>query len=233
MCGAGLAVAKHGNRGVSSKSGSADTLEALHVNITLPPKEAAYLLEKVGITFLFAHVGPIRRQLGLKTMFNILGPLTNPAHPDTYVIGAYNEEMADVMIHVYQEMGVKQAVVVHGDCGMDEVSMTGDTLVHELKDNQIRTYTISPEQFGRKRCQLQELVGGDSVENAKILMDILQGEHSAKRDAVLLNSGLALYISGRADTMEDGIRLAEQSIDSGQALAKFRMFQQLSQEVGA
>ena len=241
LCGAGLAVAKHGNRGVSSKSGSADTLEALHVNITLPPKEAAYLLEKVGITFLFAqtyhesmrHVGPIRRQLGLKTMFNILGPLTNPAHPDTYVIGAYNEEMADVMIHVYQEMGVKQAVVVHGDCGMDEVSMTGDTLVHELKDNQIRTYTISPEQFGRKRCQLQELVGGDSVENAKILMDILQGEHSAKRDAVLLNSGLALYISGRADTLEDGIRLAEQSIDSGQALAKFRMFQQLSQEVGA
>lgn len=166
-------------------------------------------------------------------MFNILGPLTNPAHPDTYIIGAYNEEMADVMIHVYQEMGVKQAVVVHGDCGMDEVSMTGDTLVHELKDNQICTYTISPEQFGRKRCQLQELVGGDSVENAKILMDILQGEHSAKRDAVLLNSGLALYISGRADTMEDGIRLAEQSIDSGQALAKFRMFQQLSQEVGA
>ncbi len=132
LCGAGLAVAKHGNRGVSSKSGSADTLEALHVNITLPPKEAAYLLEKVGITFLFAqtyhesmrHVGPIRRQLGLKTMFNILGPLTNPARPDTYVIGAYNEEMADVMIHVYQEMGVKQAVVVHGDCGMDEVSMT-------------------------------------------------------------------------------------------------------------
>ena len=135
LCGAGLAVAKHGNRGVSSKSGSADTLEALHVNIALPPKKAAYLLEKVGITFLFAqtyhesmrHVGPIRQQLGLKTMFNILGPLTNPAHPDTYVIGAYNAEMADVMIHVYKEMGVKQAVVVHGDCGMDEVSMTGDT----------------------------------------------------------------------------------------------------------
>ena len=237
----GVPVAKHGNRAASSKSGAADVLEALGVNISLPPEKCRALLEQVGICFLFAqtyhesmrHVGPIRRQLGLKTMFNILGPLTNPAHPDTYVIGAYNEEMADVMIHVYQEMGVKQAVVVHGNCGMDEVSMTGDTLVHELKDNQIRTYTISPEQFGRKRCQLQELVGGDSVENAKILMDILQGEHSAKRDAVLLNSGLALYISGRADTMEDGIRLAEQSIDSGQALAKFRMFQQLSQEVGA
>ncbi len=241
LCGAGLPIAKHGNRGVSSKSGSADTLEALHVNITLPPKEAAYLLENVGITFLFAqtyhesmrHVGPIRKQLGLKTMFNILGPLTNPAHPDTYVIGAYSEEMADVMIHVYQEMGVKQAVVVHGDCGMDEVSMTGDTLVHELKNNRICTYRICPEQFGMKRCKLQELVGGDSVENAKILMDILQGEHSARRDAVLMNSGLALYISGSCDSIAEGIKLAEQSIDSGCALAKLQQFQRLSQEVCA
>lgn len=238
LCGAGLSVAKHGNRGVSSKSGSADTLEALNINIDLPPAQASYLLETIGITFLFAqtyhqsmrHVGPVRKELGIKTMFNILGPLTNPARPDTYVIGAYNEEMADVMVHVYQELGVSNAVVVHGHSGMDEVSMTGPTIIHELRDGSITTYTIRPEDYGMSCCQLNELVGGDSKENAQILMDILQGERGAKRDAVLLNSALALYASKKAATIQEGLTLAKESIDSKAALHKLLQFKELSHQ---
>lgn len=236
LCGAGVAVAKHGNRGVSSKSGSADTLEALDVNIELPPKKASYLLETVGITFLFAqvyhqsmrHVGPVRKELGVKTMFNILGPLSNPAKPETYVIGAYNKEMAELMIHVYQELGVKNAVVVHGDSGMDEVSMTGPTLVHELRDGVLRSYSIQPEDFGMKRCALEALIGGDSKENAHILLSILQGEVGARRDAVLINCGLALYASRKASSIAQGIHMATSSLDSKAALHKFQQFKQLS-----
>lgn len=238
LCGAGVPVAKHGNRGVSSKAGSADTLEALDVNIAIPPEKARYLLEHVGITFLFAqtyhesmrHVGPVRKELGIKTMFNILGPLTNPARPDTYVIGAYNKEMADIMIRVYQELGVKNAVVVHGDSGMDEVSMTGPTYVTEIKDNDIIAYTISPEDFGMKCCTIEELVGGDCVENGQIMMDILQGKKSAKRDAVLLNSGLALYAHKKVLTIQEGIYMAKESIDSSAALQKFIQFKALSNQ---
>lgn len=236
LCGAGIPIAKHGNRGVSSKSGSADTLEALDVNISIPPEKASYLLDKVGITFLFAqtyhqsmrHVGPIRKELGIKTMFNILGPLTNPAHPDTYVIGAYNKEMADMMIRVYKELQVPRAVVVHGDSGMDEVSMTGPTYITEIKGNDIISYTIKPEDFGMKSCELKDLVGGDSKENAKILMNILTGEQGPKRDAVLLNSALALYAHRRVDTIKDGIALAKESIDSNAAFTKFEQFKKLS-----
>lgn len=238
LCGAGIPVAKHGNRGVSSKAGSADTLEALHVNIDIPPKKAKYLLEQVGITFLFAqtyhesmrHVGPIRKELGIKTMFNILGPLTNPARPETYVIGAYNKEMADIMIRVYQELGVKNAVVVHGHSGMDEVSMTGPTYVTEIKGNEIISYTITPEDFGMKCCMIEELVGGDCIENGHIMMNILQGEHSAKRDAVLINSGLALYTHKKVNTIQEGIDLAKKSIDSSAALQKFMQFRELSNQ---
>lgn len=236
LCGAGVPIAKHGNRGVSSKSGSADTLEALDVNISIPPEKASYLLDKVGITFLFAqtyhqsmrHVGPVRKELGIKTMFNILGPLTNPAHPDTYVIGAYNKEMADMMIRVYKELDVPHAVVVHGDSGMDEVSMTGPTYITEIKDDDIISYTIKPEDFGLKSCALADLVGGDSKENAKILMNILEGEQGPKRDAVLLNSALALYAHRKVNTIQDGITLAKQSIDSKAALHKFEQFKTLS-----
>ncbi|WP_416324443.1 anthranilate phosphoribosyltransferase [[Eubacterium] hominis] len=238
LCGAGIPIAKHGNRGVSSKSGSADTLEALDVNISIPPEKASYLLDKVGITFLFAqvyhqsmrHVGPIRKELGIKTMFNILGPLTNPAHPDTYVIGAYNKEMADIMIRVYQELCVPHAMVVHGDSGMDEVSMTGPTYITEIKQDQIISYTIRPEDFGMKSCQLEELVGGDSHENARIFLNILQGETGPKRDAVLLNSALALYAHRRVDTIQDGLTLAKESLDSKAALHKFELFKHLSNE---
>lgn len=236
LCGAGVNVAKHGNRGVSSKAGSADTLEALDINISIPPKKAEYLLENVGITFLFAqvyhesmrHVGPVRKELGIKTMFNILGPLSNPAKPDTYVIGAYNKEMADTMIRVYQTLGVKNAVVVHGDSGMDEVSMTGPTYVTELKDEQIISYTICPEDYGMECCSLQELVGGNREENAKILLDILQGQPGAKRDAVILNSALALYAHKKADTIGKGVSLAKKSIDSSAAYQKFLKFKELS-----
>ena len=238
LCGAGVPVAKHGNRGVSSKAGSADTLEALHVNIAIPPEKAKYLLEHVGITFLFAqtyhesmrHVGPVRKELGIKTMFNILGPLTNPARPDTYVIGAYNKEMADIMIRVYQELGVKNAVVVHGDSGMDEVSMTGPTYVTEIQDDEIISYMIAPEDFGMKRCTIEELVGGDCIENGEIMMSILQGEQGAKRDAVLINSGLALYAHKKVNTIQEGIDMAKESIDSSAAYQKFMLFKELSNQ---
>ncbi|RGB67678.1 MULTISPECIES: anthranilate phosphoribosyltransferase [Erysipelotrichaceae] len=238
LCGAGVHVAKHGNRGVSSKSGSADTLEALHVNISLTPQKAAYLLKTVGITFLFAqvyhqsmkYVGPIRKELGIKTMFNILGPLSNPACPDTYVIGAYNKEMADMMIRVYQELQVKRAIVVHGENGMDEVSLNGPTYITELKDDKIISYTIQPEDFGMRSCELSDLIGGDSEENASIFMDILQGRKGPKRDAVILNSALALYAHHKADTIADGITLAKQSIDTKAALHKFEQFRELSNQ---
>lgn len=238
LCGAGIPIAKHGNRGVSSRSGSADTLEALNVNINIPPAKAMYLLEHVGITFLFAqtyhqsmrHVGPVRKELGIKTMFNILGPLTNPAHPDTYVIGAYNKEMADMMIRVYKELNVPNAVVVHGDSGMDEVSMTGPTYITEIKDEKIVSYYIKPEDFGMNCCDLQDLVGGDSTENAEILMNILQGQKGPKRDAVLLNCGLALYAHKRANSIQEGIAMAEESIDHKDALHKFLAFRDLSNQ---
>lgn len=236
LCGAGIPIAKHGNRGVSSRSGSADTLEALNVNINIPPSKARYLLEHVGITFLFAqtyhqsmrHVGPVRKELGIKTMFNILGPLTNPAKPDTYVIGAYSKEMADIMIRVYQELHVKQAIVVHGDNGMDEVSMSGSTYVTEIKDDNIISYTIKPEDFGMKSCALEDLVGGDSCENAEIFMNILQGQRGPKRDAVVLNSALALYAHKAVATIAEGIEMAQKSIDSSAALQKFLSFRDVS-----
>lgn len=238
LCGAGVSIAKHGNRGVSSKAGSADTLEALDVNISIPPEKASRLLEEVGITFLFAqvyhrsmrHVGPIRKELGIKTMFNILGPLSNPARPDTYVIGAYNKEMADIMIRVYKELGVQNAVVVHGDSGMDEVSMTGETYVTEIVNNDIVSYTIAPEDFGMKRCELKELVGGDPKENAAILLDILQGKKGARRDAVVLNSALALYAHKKADSILEGVHMAEESIDSSAAYHKFLAFREMSNQ---
>lgn len=238
LCGAGIPIAKHGNRGVSSRSGSADTLEALHVNINIPPEKAVYLLENVGITFLFAqvyhqsmrYVGPVRKELGIKTMFNILGPLTNPAHPETYVIGAYNKDMADMMIRVYQQLQVKNAVVVHGDSGMDEVSMTGPTYITELKDGNIISYHIQPEDFGMHSCNIQELVGGDSCENAEIFMNILQGQSGPKRDAVLLNCGLALYANKSTKSIQEGITMARKSIDSKAALNKFLQFRDLSNQ---
>lgn len=238
LCGAGVNVAKHGNRGVSSKSGSADTLEALDVNINIPPEKARFLLENVGITFLFAqvyhqsmrHVGPVRKELGIKTMFNILGPLSNPAHPDTYVIGAYNKEMADIMIRVYQELGVKNAVVVHGHSGMDEVSMTGPTYVSELQQDSIISYTIQPEDFNMTCCDIKELVGGDSKENAQIFLDILQGKKGAKRDAVVLNSALALYAHKAVTSIQEGVALAQHSIDSHAAYQKFIDFKTLSNQ---
>ena len=236
LCGAGVNVAKHGNRGVSSKSGSADTLEALDVNISIPPEKARYLLEHVGITFLFAqvyhesmrHVGPVRKELGIKTMFNILGPLSNPAQPDTYVIGAYNKEMADIMIRVYKELGTKNAVVVHGDSGMDEVSLTGPTYITELKDDDIISYTITPEEFGLKRCRIEDLIGGEKEENAQIFLDILQGKQGAKRDIVVLNSALALYAHKHVNSIQEGVTLAQQSIDTKAAYHKFISFKQIS-----
>lgn len=236
LCGAGVYIAKHGNRGVSSKSGSADTLEAMRVNIDLPPDIASALLQEVGITFLFAQtyhesmrfVGPVRKELGMKTMFNILGPLTNPARPSTYVIGAYNKEMADIMIRVYKELHVENAIVVYGDSGMDEVSMTGPTYVTQLRNENITSFTITPEEYGFRRCSLTDLVGGDCLENGNIMMDILNGAPGPKRDAVLFNSALALYAHECVDSIAQGIQKAKESIDSGLAMQKFHQFRTLS-----
>ncbi len=184
IAGAGVAVAKHGNRGVSSKSGAADVLEALGVNIQVTPEQNQKILEEIGIAFFFSqtyhqsmkNVGPIRAAMKEKTMFNILGPLTNPIHPNTYVIGAYDEKTADLMIHVYQELEVEHAVVFLGNDHMDEVSLTGPTTCLFLDNGEIHKEVITPEQFGLTRCELSDLVGGAKEDNAKILLDILNGK---------------------------------------------------------
>lgn len=238
LAGAGMNVAKHGNRGVSSKSGAADVLEALGANIHTTPNKVNALLKKNGIAFLFAqnyhlsmkNVALIRKELSVKTLFNILGPLTNPIRPQTYVIGAYDQKTADLMIEVYKELDVKNAVVFHGDSHMDEVSLTGPTTLQFLKNGHIEKIVITPEQFGFKCCCIEELIGGDRYENAKILLSILQGEKGPKRDIVLLNCGVALYCAGKANSIGEGIIKAKESIDSKQALNKLNRFIELSRE---
>lgn len=238
IAGAGLNIAKHGNHGVSSKCGSADVLESLGVNIRMSKDVATKMLESIGITFLYAptyhssmkNVAPIRRDIKIKTMFNILGPLTNPIRPTSYVIGAYSDEIAQTMINVYKELGVKRAVVFHGDSHMDEVSLTGPTKLYILENDVIKTMTIKPEDFGFNCCELEELIGGTPEENAKIIMDILTGQPSSKRDIVVLNSAVAMYCSGIVNNIEDGIQKACESIDSKKALNKLNEMIQISKE---
>ncbi len=222
----GMKVAKHGNRAASSKCGTADCLEALGVNINQSPEKCVELLNKVGMCFFFAqkyhssmkYVGAIRKELGFRTVFNILGPLTNPGKPSIQLLGVYDEYLVAPLAEVLISLGVKRGMVVYGTDKLDEISLSSPTKVCEIKDGWFKSYTIAPEDFGLTRCKKEDLVGGTPSENAEITRKILMGEKSAKRDAVLMNAGAALYIGGKADTMADGIKLAEELIDSGKAL---------------
>ena len=229
----GVPVAKHGNRAASSKSGAADVLEALGVKITIPPEKSQELLKKIGICFLFAqnyhiamkYVAPIRKELGIRTVFNILGPLSNPAGANMELMGVYDEALVKPLAQVMANLGVTRGMVVFGQDSLDEISMSAPTSVCEIKDGAFTSYVLTPEQFGYERCTKEELQGGTPQENAKITRDILEGkENGAKRHAVCLNEGAALYIAGKADTIEAGVKLAEQLIDSGAAKNKLEEF---------
>lgn len=221
----GMRVAKHGNRAASSKCGTADCLEALGVNIDQNPEKCRELLDKAGMCFFFAqkyhtsmkYVGAIRRELGFRTVFNILGPLTNPGHPTMQLLGVYDEYLVQPLAQVLMNLGVKRGMVVYGQDRLDEISMSAPTTVCEFKDGWMKNYTVTPEQFGLTRCAKADLVGGTPAENAAITRAILEGEKGPKRDAVLMNAGAALYIGGKTDSFADGIRLAAELIDSGKA----------------
>ena len=228
----GMKVAKHGNRAASSRCGTADCLEALGVNIDQSPRRCRELLEEVGMCFFFAqkyhtsmkYVGAIRKELGFRTVFNILGPLTNPASPTMQLLGVYDEYLVEPLAHVLMSLGVKQGMVVYGMDKLDEISLSAPTKVCEFRDGWYKTYTIRPEEFGLTRCAKADLVGGDPAENAAITRAILSGEKGPKRDAVLLNAGAALYIGGKAATLAQGITLAADIIDSGKALETLEQF---------
>ena len=229
----GVPVAKHGNRAASSKSGAADVLEALGVKITISPEKSQELLKKIGICFLFAqnyhiamkYVAPIRKELGIRTVFNILGPLSNPAGANMELMGVYDEALVKPLAQVMANLGVIRGMVVFGQDSLDEISMSAPTSVCEIKNGTFTSYVLTPEQFGYERCTKEELQGGTPQENAKITRDILEGkEKGAKRHAVCLNAGAALYIAGKADTIEAGVKLAEQMIDSGAAKNKLEEF---------
>ena len=235
----GVPVAKHGNRAASSKSGAADVLEALGVKITIPPEKSEELLKTIGICFLFAqnyhiamkYVAPIRKELGIRTVFNILGPLSNPAGANMELMGVYDEALVQPLAQVMANLGVTRGMVVYGQDSLDEISMSAPTSVCEIKDGTFTSYELTPEQFGYTRCEKEALQGGTPQENAAITRAILEGRESgAKRQAVCLNAGAALYIAGKADTMEAGVKMAESIIDSGAALKKLEEFIEKSNE---
>ena len=235
----GVPVAKHGNRAASSKSGAADVLEALGVKITIPPEKSAELLKKINICFLFAqnyhiamkYVAPIRKELGIRTVFNILGPLSNPAGANMELMGVFDQALVEPLAQVMAKLGVIRGMVVFGQDKLDEISMSAPTSVCEIRDGWFQSYEITPEQFGYTRCSREDLVGGTPAENAEITRAILKGEErGSKRQAVCLNAGAALYIAGKAESMEAGVRMAEELIDSGAALKKLEEFIQASNE---
>jgi len=233
---AGVKIAKHGNRAASSKCGTADCLEALGVNIQQEPEKCRQLLDDVGICFLFAqlyhtsmkYVGPIRKELGIRTVFNILGPLTNPITPTYMLEGVYDEVLVQPVAQVLASLGVKRGMVVFGQDKLDEISMSAPTSICEFKDGWYKSYQIQPEDFGLTRCSKEDLVGGEPAENAEITRSILHGEKGPKRDTVLMNAGAALYTAGKADSIADGIKLAAEMIDSGKAEQKLEAYIQAS-----
>ena len=232
----GMKVAKHGNRAASSKCGTADCLEALGVNIQQDPEKCVELLKEVGMCFFFAqkyhtsmkYVGPIRKELGIRTVFNILGPLTNPGSPKMQLLGVYDGYLVQPLAQVLINLGVTRGMVVYGQDKLDEISLSAPTTVCEFKDGWMKNYVIKPEDFGFERCTKVDLVGGLPEENAKITRAILSGEKGHKRNAVLMNAGAALYIGGKAETLADGIKLAAEIIDSGKALATLEKFIEVS-----
>ncbi len=228
----GVKVAKHGNRAASSKSGAADCLEALGVNIGVDPEKSAALLDKINICFLFAqnyhiamkYVAPIRRELGIRTVFNILGPLTNPAGASMQVMGVYDEDLVEPLARVLSNLGVKRAMVVYGQDGLDEISLSAPTTVCEVMHGTYKQYEIKPEDFGLSRCKKEDLVGGSPDVNADITREVLNGEKGPHRDIVLMNAGAGLYIAGKTKSMKEGIELARQLIDEGKAKEKLEDF---------
>lgn len=229
----GVPVAKHGNRAASSKSGAADVLEALGVKITLTPERSAEILKKINICFLFAqnyhiamkYVAPIRKELGIRTVFNILGPLSNPAGANMELMGVYDQSLVEPLAQVMANLGVNRGMVVYGQDSLDEISMCAPTSVCEIRDGKFISYEITPEQFGYERCEKGALTGGTPAENAEITKAILKGEEKGpKRQAVCLNAGAALYIAGKAASIEEGVKLAESLIDNGAALKKLEEF---------
>lgn len=221
----GMKVAKHGNRAASSKCGTADCLEALGVNIQQSPNRCKELLEEVGMCFFFAqkyhtsmkYVGAIRKELGFRTVFNILGPLTNPGMPSMQLLGVYDEYLVVPLAQVLISLGVKRGMVVYGQDKLDEISMSAPTTVCEIRDGWFKSYVITPEEFGFERCTKEDIKGGTPEENAKITRDILNGKKGHKRNAVLMNAGAALYLGGKADSFKEGVALAAELIDSGKA----------------
>ncbi len=236
---AGMKVAKHGNRAASSLCGTADCLEALGVNISQSPEKCVELLKEVGMCFFFAqkyhtsmkYVGAIRKELGFRTVFNILGPLTNPATPTMQLLGVYDEYLVEPLAQVLISLGVKRGMVVYGQEKLDEISLSAPTKICEINDGWYKTYIIEPEDFGFERCTKDDLKGGTPEDNAKITRDILSGAKGHKRNAVLLNAGAALYIGGKADSFKDGVKLAEKIIDSGKALETLEKFILVSNEI--
>ncbi len=232
----GMKVAKHGNRAASSKCGTADCLEALGVNIQQSPERCQELLDEVGMCFFFAqkyhasmkYVGAIRKELGFRTVFNILGPLTNPATPSMQLLGVYDEYLVEPLAQVLINLGIKRGMVVYGQDKLDEISMSAPTTVCEIRDGWFKSTVIAPEDFGLERCTKEDLRGGTPAENAQITRAILSGEKGPKRNAVLMNAGAALYIGGKADSLKDGIALAAENIDSGRALATLNKFIEVS-----
>lgn len=233
---AGVPVTKHGNRAASSKSGAADCLEALGVNLTIEPEKSEQVLKEIGICFMFAqkyhtamkYVGPIRKELGIRTVFNILGPLTNPAKPSYIVLGVYDESLCEPMAKVLANLGIKRGLVVFGQEKLDEISAVGPTSVCELNNGEIKSYVIAPEDFGIPRCGKEDLVGGTAADNAEITKSVLRGEKGPKRGAVLLNAGAALYVAGKAASIADGVKLAAETIDSGAAMKQLEKFVELT-----
>ncbi len=235
---AGAHVAKHGGRSVSSKSGSADVLEALGVNLNQTPQQAARSIQDIGVGFMFAphyhaamkHAAPVRRELGIKTLFNILGPLTNPAHAKRQVLGVFNAELVEKLAHVLQQLGSEHVLIVHGKDGLDEISISGETHVGELKDDKVTTYTIRPEDFGLKTAPIDTIQVADSEQAKDMLMSVLDNTPCPARDIVLLNAGAAIYAAGLAGTLDDGINTARQAIESGAAMTKLQQLVEFSQK---
>jgi anthranilate phosphoribosyltransferase len=235
----GVAVAKHGNRSVSSKCGSADLLEALGVNIFLSAQQSEHVLSQIGMCFMLAqvyhkamkHVAHVRRELGVRTIFNILGPLANPAGANLQLLGVYDENLVEPLADVLKNLGVKRAMVVHGRDGLDEITLTGTSTICEVAEGRLNSYFITPEQFGLTRCQLSDLVGGGPKENAEIARNILAGEKGAKRDIVVLNAACCMYMGKNDITMRECVRFAEELIDSGKAMEKLNDFIRATNEV--
>ncbi len=235
---AGIPVAKHGNRAASSKSGAADVLEALGVNLMIDEVKSKKILEKVGMCFLFAqkyhpamrYVGPVRKELGIRTIFNILGPLTNPAGANMQLLGVYSEDLLEPMAKTLANLGVKRGMVVYGKDGLDEISVSAPTAVCEIQDGQLITYEITPEEFGLERCQKEDLAGGTAEDNAQITKAILSGEKGPKRNAVLLNSAAAIHIARPFISIKEAIKMAEELIDSGKAMEQLEAFVKLTNE---